>query len=236
MYSDIFCKVYNEFGWNYYPQIFGQQLLKWLERQGRRPERALDLACGTGVLCRILEEAGISVTGMDLSEGMIAIAREQSPHIAYDVADMVTYRPGQAVDLVTCTGDAVNHIGALSDVEKIFQNVYASLRPGGCFVFDLLNEREVSTSEPFEMPVSDTARVWFQMTRPAENRVNLKIRVYEGEVLALEENIRETLHEPDRICRLLERCGFTRITCADRLLPENLPGTTWFVVAEKAAT
>ena len=27
MYSDIFCKVYNEFGWNYYPEAFGEQLL-----------------------------------------------------------------------------------------------------------------------------------------------------------------------------------------------------------------
>ena len=33
MYSDVFCKVYNEFGWNYYPEIFGEQLLKWLERK-----------------------------------------------------------------------------------------------------------------------------------------------------------------------------------------------------------
>ena len=23
MYSDVFCKVYNEFGWNYYPEAFG---------------------------------------------------------------------------------------------------------------------------------------------------------------------------------------------------------------------
>ena len=30
MYSDVFCKVYNEFGWNYYPEAFGEQLLKWL--------------------------------------------------------------------------------------------------------------------------------------------------------------------------------------------------------------
>lgn len=25
MYSDVFCKVYNEFGWNYYPEVFGEQ-------------------------------------------------------------------------------------------------------------------------------------------------------------------------------------------------------------------
>lgn len=28
MYSDVFCKVYNEFGWNYYPEIFGEHLLE----------------------------------------------------------------------------------------------------------------------------------------------------------------------------------------------------------------
>ena len=31
MYSDAFCKVYNEFGWNYFPEAFGEQLLLWLE-------------------------------------------------------------------------------------------------------------------------------------------------------------------------------------------------------------
>ena len=33
MYSDIFCKVYNEFGWNYYPEVFAEQLLQWLRRK-----------------------------------------------------------------------------------------------------------------------------------------------------------------------------------------------------------
>ena len=48
MYSDVFCKVYNEFGWNYYPEIFGQQLLQWLKQENLQPQTALDLACGTG--------------------------------------------------------------------------------------------------------------------------------------------------------------------------------------------
>ena len=53
MYSDVFCKVYNEFGWNYYPEIFGEQLLKWLDRNGIQPKTAMDLACGTGILCGV---------------------------------------------------------------------------------------------------------------------------------------------------------------------------------------
>ena len=234
MYSDVFCKVYNEFGWNYYPEIFGEQLLKWLERNSLQPKTAMDLACGTGILCGILDHAGIEASGMDFSSGMIEIARQNTPHIHYDVADMITYRPDKQFDLVTCTGDAVNHISDLSNVEKIFENVYAYLAPGGYFVFDLLNENEVSDSEPFDMDFTDTIRVWFQMTRPGEKKVNLKIKVYEDGKEAFEENIRETIHDPDVICKLLKNAGFTDITCRDRLLPENNPSTTWFVTARKA--
>ena len=233
MYSDVFCKVYNEFGWNYYPEIFGEQLLLWLKQKGICPKTAMDLACGTGVLCRILKDSGVDAAGMDFSSGMIDIARENNPDIPFEVADMITYRPGKKFDLVTCTGDAVNHIPELSDVAKIFDNVYTYTAPDGYFVFDILNENEVSTSEPFEMEFTETVRVWFQMTRPGEKKVNLKIRVYENGELAFEENIRETIHDPKVICDLLRESGFEVIRCADRLLEENNPGTTWFVVAQK---
>ena len=233
MYSDVFCKVYNEFGWNYYPEIFGEQLLLWLERHGVKPRTAMDLACGTGVLCEILHNHGIQAAGMDFSEGMIQIARESNGEIPYDVADMITYCPDRQFDLVTCTGDALNHIGKLEDVERIFRNVYQYTSPGGYLIFDILNEHEVSTSEPFEMDFSDTIRVWFQMTRPGEKQVNLKIRLYENGGLAFEENIRETIHDPKVVCQILEACGFRVLRLADTLLDGENHGTTWFVVAQK---
>ena len=233
MYSDVFCKVYNEFGWNYYPEIFGEQLLEWLRRNNVQPKTGMDLACGTGVLCEILHKNGIRASGMDFSAGMIEIARSGNPDIHYDVADMITYRPEKQFDLVTCTGDAVNHIADLANVEQIFRNVYAYLEKGGYFVFDILNEHEVSTSEPFEMDFSDTIRVWFQMTRPGEKEVNLKIRVYENGAPDFEENIRETIHDPEAVCHLLRKCGFTLCRCADSLLDDGGHGTTWFVIAQK---
>ena len=233
MYSDVFCKVYNEFGWNYYPEIFGEQLLIWLERKNFVPKTSMDLACGTGILCQILKNQGICAAGMDFSSGMIAIARENDPSIAYEVADMITYCPEKEFDLVTCTGDALNHIPALSDIRKIFENVYRYTAAGGYFIFDILNEHEVSTSEPFEMDFTDTTRVWFQMTRPDENKVNLKIRVFENGTMQFEENIRETIHDPAVICQLLRDCGFLVESCANKLLEDSNPGTTWFVVAKK---
>ena len=233
MYSDMFCKVYNEFGWNYYPQISGQQLLTWLDRHHIAPKTSLDLGCGTGILCEILQNHGIRAAGMDFSAGMIEIARQGNPEIPYEVADMITYCPETQFDLVTCTGDALNHIGQLSDIQRIFQNVYRYTSPGGYFIFDILNENEVSTSEPFEMDFSETVRVWFQMTRPETNQVNLKVRVFENGQLQFEENIRETIHNPAIICDLLKQSGFEIETCADRLLEDSNRSTTWFVVARK---
>lgn len=233
MYSDVFCQVYNTFGWNYYPEIFGQQLLIWLQRHGLTPKTAMDLGCGTGILCQLLQENGIRASGMDFSSGMIEIARNANANIDYQVADMVTFCPDAQFDLVTCTGDALNHIPLLTDVEKIFQNVYRYTAPGGYFIFDILNRNEVSTSEPFEMDFSETVRVWFQMTQPETDRVNLKVRVYENDSLQFEENIGETIHDPAEICRLLCQRGFVVERCTDRLLDDSNPSTTWFVVARR---
>ena len=233
MYSDIFCKVYNEFGWNYYPEIFGTQLLGWLQDHHAEPKNALDLGCGTGVLCRILKDAGMDAMGMDYSSGMVDIARKENPDIPFAQGDMITWKPENSFDLVTCTGDALNHIPDLENIGRIFRNVYDYVNPGGYFIFDILNENEVSDSEPFEMDFTDTVRVWFRMTRPGKNQVTLTVRVYEEGCLSFEENIRETVHDPDIICGLLKEAGFTVLRCADTLRDGENHGTTWFVIAQK---
>ncbi len=234
MYSDIFCKVYNEFGWNYYPEVFFEDLMRWMQQNEISVKTAMDLACGTGVLCELLKKEGIESSGMDLSEGMIRIARERDSEISYEVADMTTFRPAKSYDLVTCTGDAVNHIADLNDVEKIFQNVYAYTADGGYFIFDLLNENEISDSEPFEMNFTDRLRVWFQMVRPGKDRVNLCIRVYEDGELSFEETIRETIHDHTVICELLQRCGFTIVKNSDQIADDPTKhAATRYIIARK---
>ncbi len=233
MYSDVFCKVYNEFGWNYYPEAFGQQLLQWLKDRHVTVRTALDLACGTGVLCRILQAGGIESRGMDFSEGMIAIARAESPDIPYDVADMTTYRPETQFDLVTCTGDAVNHIPNLRDVGRIFENVYAYLAPGGYFIFDLLDENEISTEEPFDLEFDEHISARFRITRPSENRVHLQTQVFTDGVHSFTEDIFETVHDRSAILELLRSAGFELVSCAHRLLETSPEVATWYVIARK---
>ena len=234
MYSSAFCRVYNEFGWNYFPRAFGEQLLSWLDVNRVPARTCLDLGCGTGILCEVLRDGGLQPRGMDLSEGMIAIARAHAPDIPYDVANMITYRPAEKFDLVTCTGDALNHIIDLEDVARIFENVYACLSGGGHFIFDILNEKEVSDGEPIDLPFSDTVRAQFCITRSADGTVNLKTTVYENDVFQFEENITETVHDPAIICDLLRKAGFDVLRCADQLMDDaQAHGNTWFIIARK---
>lgn len=233
MYSEVFCKVYNEFGWNYYPEAFGEQLLKWIEQNQLTFRSAMDLGCGTGILCDILQRNGIDAWGTDLSESMIRVARENFPNLHFEVADMTVYCPDRQFELVTCTGDALNHIMDLSDVDKIFRNVYTYLAPGGYFLFDILNEQEVSPCDPFDCPFSDSIRAEFQIIKKDNGIINLKTRVFENDEFRFEENIYEILHDPETICELLKNAGFRVLRCADRLTPEAQPSTTWYIIAKK---
>ena len=234
MYSTAFCKVYNQFGWNYFPEAFGEQLLTWLKEHQVTVRKSLDLACGTGVLCEILAGAWIEASGMDFSEGMIKIAKERNPKLPYEVADMITYRPETQFDLVTCTGDALNHIMDLDDLYRIFSNVYTYLTDGGYFICDILNEKEVPMAEPIDLDFSETVKAQFIVTHDSEGRINLQTTVYENGLKQFEENIKEVVHDEKSVCGLLRKNGFQVEKCANHFLEnEGNFSKTWYIIARK---
>ncbi len=233
MYGKEFCKVYNEFGWNYYPENFGQQLNIWLKNHRLSPKRALDIGCGTGVLCRIMAESGMEVCGVDLSEEMINIAKDANPTIDFYVGDMVTFTPKETPDLVTCTGDALNHLPKVALIEEMFKNVYSYMPSGGVFIFDILNGREGSDDEPFRLDYSDSVYAILRITK-ADGVITLHVSTYENDILQFEEKIVETYYDPDLIISMLEGAGFRDITCADALNPDSpCHGTTLSLTARK---
>lgn len=235
MYGSAFCRAYNEFGWNVYPEVFAGQLLEWLRRRGITAESCLDLGCGTGVLCEQLARAGIRTLGVDLSPGMIAIARERAPELDFRVGDMTAFQPEERVDLVTCTGDAVNHLFSPEDLRRMFRNAADVLRDGGWLVFDLLREEEVPDGEPFTLDYSDSVSAVFRTARDREDVIHLTVSVFENGELRTREDIQEKVHPPALIRSLLRESGFRVEQFADSLLPESgSHGTTWFVAARKA--
>jgi demethylmenaquinone methyltransferase/2-methoxy-6-polyprenyl-1,4-benzoquinol methylase len=87
--------------------------------------RVLDLACGTGDLCRELERQGHSAIGVDLSHGMLAAARTTAPLVQGDLLALPV-RDGVA-DGAVC-GFALRN---LVQLEPFLGEVARTLRPRG---------------------------------------------------------------------------------------------------------
>ncbi len=85
----------------------------------------LDLACGTGDLCRELTAAGVRPIGMDLSYGMLAAARTDAALVQADALALPV--PDGGVDGVTC-GFALRN---LVDLRPFFAELGRAVRPGG---------------------------------------------------------------------------------------------------------
>jgi ubiquinone/menaquinone biosynthesis C-methylase UbiE len=99
-----------------------------------RGASVLDLGCGFGWFCRWAKEAGAAqVTGMDVSENMLARARAEggAPVITYIKADM------EGLSLREAAFDLVYSSLALHYVEKLSAltgELHKALKPGGALV------------------------------------------------------------------------------------------------------
>lgn len=97
----------------------------------------LDLGCGYGWHCRFAAEQGaVKVLGLDLSRKMIEEAnrRNAEKRIEYRVCGIEEYEyPENKWDCVV-SNLALHYI---EDIDKIFQKVYQTLKPGGNFLFNM---------------------------------------------------------------------------------------------------
>jgi demethylmenaquinone methyltransferase/2-methoxy-6-polyprenyl-1,4-benzoquinol methylase len=85
----------------------------------------VDLACGTGDLCRELAKQGARPIGADLSFGMLAAARTEAPLLQGDALRLPL--PDGSVDGVTC-GFALRNFASLP---PFFAELARIVRPGG---------------------------------------------------------------------------------------------------------
>ena len=107
-----------------------------------------DLACGTGDLCRELAGAGHRPLGFDLSWGMLAAARTDSPLVQADALRLPI--PSGALDGVTCGFALRNFVdlgGFLAEVGRV-------VRPGGRIAF-------LEVSEPANPVLKAGHRAYF---------------------------------------------------------------------------
>jgi ubiquinone/menaquinone biosynthesis C-methylase UbiE len=110
--------------------------------------RILDVGCGTGRHSIELAKRGFSVTGLDLSTGMLAVAKRKADAAGVSVAwvngDATTFSLPDKYDAALCVCEgAFGLIGSEDDPEshdlEVLKHVAAALRPGGGFLLTALN-------------------------------------------------------------------------------------------------
>lgn len=102
--------------------------------------RMCDLAAGTGILSRAMAEAGFDVLGVDLSEGMLHIARGEVPSANFLHASLWEIELPSCV-AVAAVGEAfsyaVDPTASLSALEARLSAIHRALAPGGMLLFDV---------------------------------------------------------------------------------------------------
>jgi demethylmenaquinone methyltransferase / 2-methoxy-6-polyprenyl-1,4-benzoquinol methylase len=123
--------------------------------------RALDVATGTGDLAQELAGRGASVTGMDFSPAMLALAREKAPGIEFEEGDALALRYDDGdFDAVTVGFGARN----FSDLDRGLREMARVTKPDGRVVV-----LEITT--PQRPPLSWFFRLWFDRVVPVLGRL-----------------------------------------------------------------
>ncbi len=108
-------------------------------------EKALDLACGQGVLCRLLAERGIETTGIDAAAQLIAAARKRNESLSPGQANLLHYLvgdvgsadvlPSEHFDAVAC----VLAIQNINPIAPVMKTAARTLKHGGKFVLVMMH-------------------------------------------------------------------------------------------------
>jgi SAM-dependent methyltransferase len=96
----------------------------------------LEFGVGTGRLAVPLAERGFAVTGVDISEEMLAQLRAKAGRVDAVLGDMTTVQFDQRFSLALIAFSSLFVLATQQDQVKLFRNAAAHLVPGGRFVLE----------------------------------------------------------------------------------------------------
>lgn len=222
-YSEVFAAFYDRLICDVDYGARTEYLLRLFERfGGRRPERLLDLACGTGSFSYEMARRGIEVIGVDLSPEMLTEAeakRQQEDKVFFVCQPAEALELGQSVDGAICCLDSVNHFDGAEGVQAAFSRVAAHLEAGGIFLFDantLYKQREILGNNTFVYDTEEVYLVW-QNSLIGEGDILLSLDFFccgeDGLYDRYSESFTEYGYSAEAFGRLLDAAGMELLAC-----------------------
>jgi SAM-dependent methyltransferase len=133
--------AYAEFA-AFYDQIMGdrsaevERVRSYIRRYHPSARSLLELGCGTAAMLAGLA-AELTVTGLDQSPEMLAMAARRDLPAELVQADMTEFSLGARFDVVICVFDTLNHLARFESWCEMFERVHEHLADDGFFFFDV---------------------------------------------------------------------------------------------------
>ena len=197
-------------------------LLKWL---GQSARRVVELACGTGRVTIPMAEEGFEMTGVDITDSMLALARDKAQAKGVKAqwihANMLEWNPEEQVDAVYMAGNSFQHLLTNTEQETFIKNVHGMLKEYGLLIFDLRNatNEELAASDGTElshcidMPNGETVEYYYDSSYDPITQIqhNVTYRFYKDgdKLLRTDKSVIDLRYTyPQELHRLLSYHGF----------------------------
>jgi SAM-dependent methyltransferase len=149
----------------------------------------LDLGCGTGRHDMLLSGKGYSVTGIDMSEEMLSVARSQTGsgnclNPEFLQGDIRTFRMDRSFDVVVSLFHVMSYQVTNADLKSAFATARTHLKPGGIFIFDcwygpaVLTDRPTVRVKRLEDEGISITRIAEPVIYPNQNLVDVNYHVF----------------------------------------------------------
>ncbi len=216
---------------NFYEDIIYDDSYKlWMEyivnlvKENSLGKVGLDVACGSGILTRLLKKNGFDVTGIDYSQDMLNVAQEKSYqeklNIKYLKGDMKSLKSLNKVDFITVINDGINYIEN-KYLLKTFKNFYNSLKKGGLLIFDVSSPyklQNVLGNNAFGDDGEDLSYLWLNSYDEVSKSVDISLSIFKRDndkYLRYNENQIQYVHTVETLTENLLAVGFEIVRISD---------------------
>ncbi|MDE6844904.1 MAG: class I SAM-dependent methyltransferase [Lachnospiraceae bacterium] len=222
-----------------------------IEKYGKQniEKRILNIGCGTGRHDLELNKLGYKIHGIDLSDDMISIAKDNVPDgdaFLYEVQDARSFKVKSPYDIIISLFHVMSYQNTNEDLNRVFQCVNRALKEGGIFVFDawygpgVLSDRPEVRVKRVEDEKNLFVRIAEPIMYPNENIVGVQYNVNivdktNWQVRQINEVHNMRYFFKPEMEEMLRQNGFRLVECLDcsTLKIPNFNSWTTYFIAEK---